>query len=237
MKKFTLLRLFICASGIALAQANFSYGAKAGFNFTSLAGGNDDMVDYSTKIGYHFGALGRADITDKYGAQAEILFSRQGVKIADAESSGESGRKMAFSYLNMPLLFRYNLIPGLSLEAGPQLGFLLGAVRKWDSEDVPSPDVQFFVAPEKTRTSETGRFFEPVASTFGATHRVSGSGYESIIEYMKNVVLSFCIGVDYNLPYNLSANARYNLGLSKVYKNGDDRNSVFTLGVNYLFQL
>jgi opacity protein-like surface antigen len=60
------------------------------------------------------------------------VFSGEGAKIDDSDV------KLALTYLNLPLLFRYNFSENLSAVTGPQIGFLLSAKAKddGDSNDV-----------------------------------------------------------------------------------------------------
>ncbi|MOA30078.1 hypothetical protein D3C78_1511310 [compost metagenome] len=70
------------------------------------------------------------EIADKFAFQPELLLSSQGFKAGEL--------KMNTLYLNVPLMFKYNVVSGLNLQAGPQVGFLVSAKSKFDgeSEDV-----------------------------------------------------------------------------------------------------
>ena len=54
-------------------------------------------------------------ISEKISIQPELLYSGQG------------GSSINLSYLNMPLTGKYYITKGFSLEAGPQIGYLLSA--------------------------------------------------------------------------------------------------------------
>src|SRR6185295_14983579 len=58
--------------------------------------------------------------TDKLGIQPDLLYSVQGTKFGGTYTD-------TYSYLNIPVLFRVNVIPVLNLHAGPQLGLCLAA--------------------------------------------------------------------------------------------------------------
>ena len=61
----------------------------------------------------------------KYVVQAEILYSMQGVKSGNDETT--------LSYINVPIMVqRYIDASGFYIETGPQAGFLIGAKQKVD---------------------------------------------------------------------------------------------------------
>ncbi|HMR90804.1 MAG TPA: porin family protein [Chitinophagaceae bacterium] len=110
------------------AQAQISYGAKAGIAITNFKA---DGESEKSKTGLVLGAFGRYDFSGQFAAQAELLYAQSGAK--------ESAGSYNFSYLNVPLLARYTAWKGLYLATGPQLGFLLSAHTKennGDKEDI-----------------------------------------------------------------------------------------------------
>lgn len=92
------------------------FGAKAGLNVSSLGG--DAIYNYSTKPGFHLGAVLEVPFSDKISVQPEVLISLQG-------SGGFFLEDLNFWYLNIPVLGKYNVWDKLHIEAGPQIGFLL----------------------------------------------------------------------------------------------------------------
>lgn len=59
--------------------------------------------------------------SENFGFQSEVLYSAQG-----GAGSGGSG-DFNLNYLSVPILLRYTFTPGVSIQAGPQIGFLLSA--------------------------------------------------------------------------------------------------------------
>lgn len=114
MKKITLSLLAIFAfSAAAVAQTpDIKLGAKAGLNISTLS----NMDDSKSKAGFHVGALAEIFINEKFSVQPEILYSSQGVK-------GNEGFKFTLDYINVPIMAKYYVIDGLSIQAGPQIGF------------------------------------------------------------------------------------------------------------------
>src|SRR5262245_10244018 len=113
--------LFFCSA--IHAQSIFSFGARAGANYSTFMGEGADGS--GALIGPHAGGLVNFAATNaegffKYVAQAEILYSRQGAK------SGND--KTTLSYINVPIMVqRYIDASGFYIETGPQAGFLIGA--------------------------------------------------------------------------------------------------------------
>jgi|SRR5690554_1091538 len=124
MKKLLLLTV-LAVSGLANVQAQeIQFGAKAGLNFASITGDHTGGIEVVTA--FNFGVLAEISLTEKFSFQPELMYSGQGYDFEDDT--------VALGYFNMPLMGKYYLIKGLSVEAGPQIGFLLSA--KNDKTDV-----------------------------------------------------------------------------------------------------
>ena len=110
-------------NGIAL-------GIKAGVNFATLS--NDPSNNVKARVGFHAGGFVEIPIFDKFSIQPEILYSAQGDK------SGSPSSKTNLDYLIIPVMAKYYIKEGFSLEVGPQGGFLLSAKDKGDgyNEDI-----------------------------------------------------------------------------------------------------
>ena len=70
--------------------------------------------------------------------------------------------------------------------------------------------------------------------TVGNTSLVSGSVSSDI--KAQSVDFSIPVGISYEYS-NFQLDARYNLGLTKVFENGKDKNSVFQITLGYKFDL
>lgn len=88
-------------------------GAKAGLNFATFTDNTTDEFDITSDI--TAGLVIELPISEKFSFQPEILYSGQGTSSA------------ILTYLNVPLMGKYEVLKGISLEAGPQIGFLLSA--------------------------------------------------------------------------------------------------------------
>ncbi|UKJ06649.1 porin family protein [Solitalea lacus] len=129
MKKFYLLIASVMMAGATMAQSPVKFGIKAGGNFANNTFTNAGFsASPSSLTSFFVGGLVTAEIADKFAFQPEVLLSSQGYK------SGEF--KNNTLYLNVPLMFKYNVISGLNLQAGPQVGLLLSAKEKLNGESV-----------------------------------------------------------------------------------------------------
>lgn len=120
MKKVFLAA--VAVMGFMTTQAQeVGFGAKAGINMSTLAGDSDA----SGLIGAHVGGFAEIKLSDKFAIQPELLFSMQGASY--------DGGDFRMNYINVPVMAKYFVIEKLSIEAGPQIGFLMSA--KADGED------------------------------------------------------------------------------------------------------
>ena len=134
--------LLLIALGFTLSTLSaqeFDFGVKGGINVASIGGGTyAGLGGLGSKIGFHVGAVAAIPISDKFAAQPELLFSSQGTKWNFVGSSN-----LRLDYINLPILAKYSILEGLSVEAGPQLGMLLAS--NVDKEDYKGIDVAFAI--------------------------------------------------------------------------------------------
>lgn len=134
MKKLSLVLIVTLISAASLfAQGSFRFGPKVGINLANIS--NSDNVsndsDGKYKMGIHLGAVGEMQITDLLGFQVELLYSGQGFRF-----KALNGKVQArVNYLNVPVLVKFRVWEGLSLEAGPQFGIACNAKTRLKSGD------------------------------------------------------------------------------------------------------
>jgi len=118
MKKLFLVTA-IAVLGLSNVNAqDIKFGAKAGLNLAFITG--DGTEDFKPNTDFHVGLMAEWKISDKFALQPEIIYSGQGSDI-NIESEG----RISLNYLNVPLMGKYYVTEKLSLEVGPQVGFLL----------------------------------------------------------------------------------------------------------------
>jgi len=117
MKKSILIAC-IAVLGITQinAQSDIRFGAKAGFNISTLGGSS--TLSFDPKLGFHLGGVLEIPFTDDIIIQPEALISLQG-------SGGFFQDDLNFWYLNVPVIAKYNIWDELYIEAGPQISLLL----------------------------------------------------------------------------------------------------------------
>ncbi|MGE6353108.1 porin family protein [Flavobacterium sp. NPDC079362] len=126
MKKFLLLAVLTVLGFANVNAQKIKFGAKGGLNFANVSGDNTKGLDVVTS--FNFGVVSEIPISDKFSFQPELMYSGQGYSFND--------NTVALNYLNIPLMGKYYVTKGLSVEAGPQIGFLLSAKNeKTDVKD------------------------------------------------------------------------------------------------------
>lgn len=124
MKKIILSAIALMAFAFSNAQET-RFGIKGGLNISSIVGG--DVRDANALVGFHVGGLAEIHVVEKFYIQPELLFSTQGAKFGN-------DLDIKLNYLNIPVLAKYYIVDKkFSVEAGPQLGFLLS--ENWDGTD------------------------------------------------------------------------------------------------------
>ncbi len=125
MKKVILSVVAVFAFGIANAQEakTVKLGIKAGANYDWLATGEASVYDLRPEVGYHAGLVSEFKMCDKFAFQVEALYSHSSYKFDG--NGNTSGSKIEINEITVPVLAKFNLVKGLSLEVGPQAGVIL----------------------------------------------------------------------------------------------------------------
>jgi opacity protein-like surface antigen len=142
-----LIAVFVTAS---YAQAQFTFGARAGFNLTNMS-----MKDYEGKKpdgdakplfkpGFQIGVVGEYAFNQTWAIQPGILFATQGYKLKSETAGIESKSTFNLNYLQVPINAQYKLDLGsmkLLLQAGPYLGYAFGGKIKSEADGTKADDV------------------------------------------------------------------------------------------------
>ena len=125
MKKLLLLTFTLAA--FTLYAQDINWGAKAGLNFASMTG--DDADGYDGRTSFHLGVTAEIEVSDVFSIQPELLFSGQGFtdSYSDPDFGDDTDITGRVNYLNLPVMAKYYISDSFSLEAGPQIGFLMSA--------------------------------------------------------------------------------------------------------------
>lgn len=134
MKKVILSAIAVMAFGMANAQ-DVKFGLKGGLNVSNFSG-DTEGIDFKSRFGFNAGGFVEIKFSEKFALQPEILYSTQGAKVdnfnLDVDGIGTVNADVAFNfaYINVPVMFKYFAAEKFSLEAGPQIGFLVSAETK-----------------------------------------------------------------------------------------------------------
>jgi len=203
------------------------FGVKAGVNFANMSGtyidkykDNDPDYETSGRTGFHFGAVVEFELSDQIYLQPEILYSTQGFKQSTKLGTKTIDFTQKMDYLSIPVMFEYKISDEFSIQAGPQIAFLISSKFDWseDMNDLFNDDG--FEADLDKRLEKTSNGMD-----FGIN-----------------------FGAEYTMDTGLFFNARYSLGLSNAFKYDEDefssdfksadlKNSVFQLSVGYNFDM
>lgn len=116
MKKIILAAVAVFGISFASNAQDIGYGVKAGANFSSLnfeVTGGTASPDGATSL--YVGGFVDVGVSEKFHVQPELLYSIEGAE------------DVSLSFLNIPIMAKYYVADGLSLQAGPQIGFLVSA--------------------------------------------------------------------------------------------------------------
>lgn len=127
MKKIILTAVAVFAFGFANAQ-KAQFGIKGGLNIANQNFSGEEAPSPSSLIEINVGGFVEIKISEKFAIQPELLYSTQGssfdLDLELDEGFFETSNKFKLSYINIPVMFKYYADKKLSLEAGPQIGFL-----------------------------------------------------------------------------------------------------------------
>ena len=128
MKKLLIFTMIALFGFVPVNAQDINFGAKAGVNFASITG--DDTSELDGKTSFHLGVVAEIVISEKFSFQPELLYSAQGATLSEFDIDVD----LNLDYLNLPLIAKFYVGEGFSLEAGPQVGFLLSAKVKASGE-------------------------------------------------------------------------------------------------------
>ncbi|MAU27057.1 MAG: hypothetical protein CMH48_06225 [Muricauda sp.] len=133
MKKLIVFAVLV-AFGHTMGNAqDLAFGAKAGLNLSTL---QPELTD--SRTAFHLGGVAEISLTDVFSVQPELLYSAHGAKDQNDSNNDEIFK---IDYLTLPIMAKYYVYDGLSVEAGPQVGFLLSSKQEDNGETDDLKDV------------------------------------------------------------------------------------------------
>ncbi|AOZ98237.1 MULTISPECIES: porin family protein [Flavobacterium] len=138
MKKIILSAMAVLAFTITNAQ-EVKFGVKVGGNVSSLNVNGGEIGDigvlrFNSIVGVQAGGFAEIKVASNFAIQPEVLFSTEGSEFGFEGTDA----KINLSYVNVPVMAKYFASEKISLQVGPQIGFLVGAKGKMgdDSTDI-----------------------------------------------------------------------------------------------------
>ncbi len=110
---------------VSVNAQNMFVKPMVGIDFAKYSG---DVEDTKMKVGLVAGAEFGYKIAEPFAVTAGALVAMQGSGYKDTDYTKDY--KSTLTYLNIPILANYEIIPGLAIKAGLQPGFLLSAKDK-----------------------------------------------------------------------------------------------------------
>ena len=128
MKK-TLILFCLLMTGIENLQAQeyFKFGIKGGLNISGFSGKDANQANFKDRTDIHLGLLSEIMLGEQFALQPEIIYSSQGGKSSTPGFNELSGEDFTFKvdYISLPVILKYFILPGFSIEAGPRFSFLI----------------------------------------------------------------------------------------------------------------
>lgn len=189
MKKLFFLTLALCTVLVTNAQKSkreegIKLGIKGGLNVANLMG---DVEDVAIRTSIHAGLVAEIIVNDKFSIQPELLYSGQGASVT---STG--GGRIKLDYITLPVLAKFPIAKNLSLETGPQVGFLVSGKYKTNDSNDKIEDVKtidFGLNAGLNYELNNGVFFQ-ARYNLGLTD----TGYAGENNRASNTVIQFSIG-------------------------------------------
>lgn len=212
MKKTMLILYTLFISVTVMAQSEkVKLGVKAGLNISSLTF-DESELNSSSKTGFTAGVMVEIPVAKNFSLQQELLYSQQGTKTSfldqDVTNSNFKGT-IELNYLNIPLMLKYYVIKGLSLQAGPQIGILLKANNKYQDNFLGYENQESFNLKKYSSGIDTSVNF--------------GLGYQFKDKFYTD------------FRYNISYSNVFKDGDANYYINHDMKNRVFQITIGYFF--
>jgi opacity protein-like surface antigen len=131
-----ILLLFLSFFIILSTQAQFKIGLRGGLNYSNVVGvpRHLSFVEKKFKVGYNIGVFSRIDIFKKISFNPELSYSNKGHRYSG--TSNTSAGNLHLNYLNLHALIGYKVFKSLDVLVGPEVGYLLSARSKFDSENI-----------------------------------------------------------------------------------------------------
>lgn len=195
--------VIMCLASIAMQAQQVHFSPKVGMNVSSMT--NSDGAD--ARVGLNAGVAAEFSLGERFAIEPGVFYSMQGIK------DSESGISVTLKndYINVPVLAKYYVYEGLSVFAGPQVGFLVNSKADVSTSGVSvSADIK-----DAFKTIDLAA--------------VIGVGYQ--LPMGLNFALNYNLGL-----LNVLEGSSFNVGDETLdWGNEKSRNNVFQVSVGWRF--
>jgi len=126
MKKIIIALLcMVIATGVAMAQKQFTFGPKVGVDYTHYWGKD---AYHKGQLNYQVGMFLEYRMSSKFAIAPEVVFAAQGGKYDYDDVDEETSKPIKchdtdhVNYINVPFMLKYYIVPEFSIDFGPQIG-------------------------------------------------------------------------------------------------------------------
>ncbi|MBS7254056.1 porin family protein [Flavobacterium branchiicola] len=212
MKKIILIvyTLFLSISVIAQNE-KVKVGVKVGVNISTLTIDHSEL-NSSSKTGLTGGVMVEIPMAKKFALQPELLYSHQGVKTSFSDADVTNSvftSTIKLNYLNIPVMLKYYVVDGLSIQAGPQIGILLKANNTYQDNFLGYENQESFNLYKYSSGIDTAVNF--------------GLGYQLMDKFYAD------------LRYTISYSDVFKDGNANYFIDNDMKNRVFQITIGYFF--
>lgn len=190
-----------------------SFGVKAGYNYANLVGDTPKMLNFEANHGFYVGASFDLPIADVFSIQPEVIYSRQGAKMSGNILGVKFEGKLNMDYVNVPVMAKLNIGDNFSVLAGPQVGFLVNDPQVVTSSSLTKDQSSTLLNKDNFAKFDFGL-------SLGAMYRMNGLYFDA--RYYHGLANTF----------DSKNNSAQNI---QVGKDQNFRNSVFSVGVGFIF--
>jgi hypothetical protein len=192
-KLIMALSVSVLFAAAVTAQPDFGAGVKGGINLaTQSTTGEGENVAVRQLLGYNAGVYGNLFITDLLGIQAELLVASRGSDWDDPFYNV----KDLITYIDLPILIKFQPIRYANIHVGPQFGYLLAAKQE-DKDDGSISDIKEWYNPLDVGLAFGAEANLPFRINFTVRYVVGLVSATNDVEYIdpwRNNFLQFSLG-------------------------------------------
>ena len=190
VKKFAIL--FFCGFLTLSIQAqNFGGGIIAGISTSQVSG---DQLGGFNKAGFLVGAFTNKSISPLLSIQMEMTFIQKGSN--NPKMNENSISDISLSYVEIPLLLKYQQSNTIAIEGGIETAFLISSsdndiygkitnTREFNTTDIGIfIGLDYSIRPRLTLNSRISNSILPIrAHASGATYKLNKGQYNSVLSF------------------------------------------------------